>query len=114
MSLSMDTGVLKAAVRQGTVAAVNEAAMVTIAIAKPLTPVLEGALRASIGQSETVQTEGEVQTAVRSGLVYAARQHEETSWQHPRGGQAKYLATAREQTAQVLPQLAAKHIKGRF
>lgn len=26
--------------------------------------------------------------------VYAARQHEELSWKHPQGGQAKYLETA--------------------
>lgn len=25
--------------------------------------------------------------------VYAARQHEETGWKHPKGGQAKYLST---------------------
>lgn len=28
---------------------------------------------------------------IRFPLVYAARQHEETTWRHPRGGKAKYL-----------------------
>lgn len=28
---------------------------------------------------------------VRFSTVYAARQHEETTWKHPRGGKAKYL-----------------------
>jgi hypothetical protein len=28
------------------------------------------------------------------GTVYAARQHEETEWKHPRGGEAKYLEKA--------------------
>lgn len=29
---------------------------------------------------------------VSANTVYAARQHEETTWKHPRGGKAKYLS----------------------
>lgn len=38
------------------------------------------------GQPITVSAE------VSFNTVYAARQHEETTWAHPKGGQAKYLA----------------------
>lgn len=114
MTLSMGTGVIKDIVHRGAVAAVNAAAMETIAVAQPLTPILEGALRASINQSETVESGGVVSTAVRSSLIYAARQHEETSWKHPRGGQAKYLDEARKQTEARLASIAAKHLGGRF
>lgn len=41
---------------------------------------------AESGQRVTVTAE------VSFNTVYAARQHEETSWQHPKGGQAKYLS----------------------
>lgn len=33
----------------------------------------------------------ELSAEVSFSTVYAARQHEETTWDHPRGGQAKYL-----------------------
>ena len=33
----------------------------------------------------------EIQAEVSFNTIYAARQHEETDWVHPRGGQAKYL-----------------------
>ena len=29
-----------------------------------------------------------------AGIVYAARQHEEITWNHPKGGEAKYLENA--------------------
>lgn len=53
-------------------------------------PVEEGTLRAS-GDLE-LDVAGPVMTATVSfNTVYAARQHEELDWQHPKGGQAKYL-----------------------
>jgi hypothetical protein len=36
----------------------------------------------------------ELATETGFGTVYAARQHEETTWKHPRGGEAKYLTNA--------------------
>lgn len=32
-----------------------------------------------------------IDVEVAANTIYAARQHEETSWEHPLGGQAKYL-----------------------
>ena len=54
----------------------------------PITPLDTGALRKSLktGQSITA-TKGVIGT----GLVYALVQHEETSFNHPKGGEAKYL-----------------------
>ena len=51
-----------------------------------LTPVETGALRGSAAVSQ----EG-TRASVSYNTVYAARQHEEVGWQHPRGGQAKFL-----------------------
>lgn len=59
-------------------------------------PVETGALRASpppISEADgTLHQSGYVMEAkIVFPLVYAARQHEETTWQHPKGGKAKYL-----------------------
>lgn len=53
-------------------------------------PIEEGTLR---GSADTdVDVVGDLITGeVSFNEVYAARQHEELSWQHPKGGQAKYL-----------------------
>lgn len=53
-------------------------------------PIEEGTLRAS-GDLELRQTHDGVEAIVSFNTVYAARQHEETEWQHPLGGEAKYL-----------------------
>lgn len=54
-------------------------------------PVEEGTLRGS-GEVEIRELPGRRAEAIVSfSTPYAARQHEETSWAHPRGGQAKYL-----------------------
>lgn len=45
------------------------------------------AARAAAASGLPVRLEAEVSF----NTVYAARQHEETSWQHPKGGRAKYL-----------------------
>lgn len=53
-------------------------------------PVEEGTLRAS-GKSEVKETHNGIELEVTFSTVYAARQHEEVTWKHPKGGKAKYL-----------------------
>lgn len=53
-------------------------------------PVEEGTLRGS-GQTHTTVHADSVETEVSFDTVYAARQHEEVTWKHPKGGKAKYL-----------------------
>lgn len=53
-------------------------------------PVDEGTLRGSGVASVEVQGD-EVIGKVTFGLPYARRQHEDQSYQHPKGGKAKYL-----------------------
>jgi hypothetical protein len=53
-------------------------------------PVEEGTLRAS-GDLDVDVGPGGVIVTVAFNTVYAARQHEETEWEHPKGGEAKYL-----------------------
>ena len=44
--------------------------------------------------------------------IYAARQHEETSWNHPRAGQAKFLEQAAQDNTSFLRDVVASHMKG--
>lgn len=53
-----------------------------------------GALAAATAAAIFAALEGrtvEVEAEVSFNTVYAARQHEELTWQHPKGGNAKYL-----------------------
>lgn len=58
--------------------------------AQRLAPIAEGTLRGS-GERVTHRTDSGAEIVITFSTVYAARQHEELDWQHPRGGQAKYL-----------------------
>lgn len=66
--------------------------------AQRLAPVEEGTLRAS-GEVELERNGDRVAAVVSFQTVYAARQHEETTWSHPLGGQAKYLSEPLQENA---------------
>jgi hypothetical protein len=55
-----------------------------------LAPIEEGTLRGS-GDVEVERLGDVVEATGYFAQVYAARQHEELDWAHPKGGQAKYL-----------------------
>lgn len=57
-----------------------------------LAPVEEGTLRAS-GDRRTIRHADGADVEGFFSTPYAARQHEELGWRHPKGGQAKYLET---------------------
>jgi len=54
-------------------------------------PVEEGTLRGSM-RYDVHETPTGVEIEVSANTVYAARQHEEVTWKHPKGGKSKYLA----------------------
>lgn len=71
-------------------------------------PVLHGALRSSAYVSAPYKQGDGTAVEMGFGTKYAARQHEETSWHHPKGGQARYLANAvSEQLGGMLAHMAA-------
>lgn len=69
-------------------------------------PVDEGTLM----RSATVSREG-LSGAVSYDTVYAARQHEETEWQHPNGRKAKYLEDPMTQDRQGILRAIAEASK---
>lgn len=54
-------------------------------------PVREGILRASAATETRAEGSLAVRTSVTFSTPYAARQHEELTYRHPKGGKAKYL-----------------------
>lgn len=97
-------------------AGVQDAAHMMVAHAVPLTPLGEtGNLRQSIGVSGPMVSHGTARAGVRSdGVVYARRQHEETTWRHPRAGQAKYLEATMQARRRDAEHIIRNHIAGRF
>lgn len=62
-----------------------------LAESNKLVPLEEGTLQRS---GKTSLDEGTLTGAVSYDTPYAVRQHEEVTWNHPNGRQAKYLETA--------------------
>lgn len=58
--------------------------------AQRIAPHDEGTLGAS-GTRDTTETSAGVEVRISFATVYAARQHEELTWRHKPGKQAKYL-----------------------
>lgn len=79
---------VQARTRSATRAALGKGAAYLLARAIPRTPVQDGILRGS-GATDVDDT----RASVYFDTPYAARQHEEIGWRHPKGGQAKYLET---------------------
>lgn len=78
-----------------------------------LTPIEQGDLRSSSTVKMDGNTPGDQARAeIAYNMVYAARQHEETGWQHPRGGQAKFLHTALQQKQAEARAIIINHLKG--
>lgn len=114
MTLNLNTQQVLQRVQAAAQRGVSEASRVVEAAAIPLTPLGEtGNLRQSAQVIPTVSSASEVAGGVRyQGLPYIRRQHEETSWNHPRAGQAKYLETAKNQNADRVAQIIRNHIAG--
>lgn len=70
-------------------------------------PVDTGVLRAS----GVASTDGR-RAAVSYDTPYAARQHEEIGWHHPKGGQAKYLESALHDEENTIRKLIQHQLKG--
>lgn len=112
MTVEWNAKNLTARVQDGARAGVVDAAQAVATASQELTPVLEGVLRAATTVRGPVQDGDEIVAGVGNNTIYAARQHEETGWQHPRGGQAKYMETAMTQNEDAVRQTILNHIKG--
>lgn len=111
ISVSLNLGFEEArtAATNGGVEGLNSAADRLTAISIPLTPIDLGDLRQ--GTTPTYATLGTLEAAVSNDMEYAARQHEELSWRHPKGGQAKFLEGPARDHAAELMDIVGAHIR---
>lgn len=73
-------------------------------------PVDEGTLRGT-GHATDVEVHGEtISGEVAFATVYAQRQHEELTWEHPKGGEAKYLEGPLKDNAQRYVDVIAANV----
>lgn len=98
----------KRRVKDGLERGLLEAARALEAEAAARAPIRDGLLRTNT--SVTMVSDTSARVAFHQ--VYAARQHEETSWNHPKGGQAKYLESAANDLKHRLAATIANHVKG--
>lgn len=96
---------LKASAAAGMIVGLYRSAEDMLGEASRRAPVEEGTLRGS-GDVEVHETAGGAVAVVSFNTVYAARQHEETEWEHPKGGQAKYLEQPLRESAGTYKRLA--------
>lgn len=94
----------KRKIRNAAEAATREATEDLLARSVPLAPILEGVLRGSGHIEEGEISFDKIELLVVFATPYAAKQHEELDYEHPRGGQAKYLE---QPLTQMAPRYAA-------
>jgi len=88
---------------------VNRAAAELKALSVPLAPIRDGILRGSAAIREANDAHAEAMLVFDT--PYAAKQHEETEYNHPQGGQAKYVEEPLAENAGRLQGIIAKEIR---
>jgi hypothetical protein len=89
--------------------AIKEVTLDLLGKSVKLAPVKEGDLR---GSGKADFSEDGMTGVVSFGTVYARRQHEELTWKHPQGGQAKYLQQPFEENMEKYVQRLADDVRG--
>lgn len=114
ISVHLDTRILDsipARVEEAGVNGLNLAGERLRGLSVAVTPIDEGDLRSGTAVISASSTAEGVR--VHNDMVYAARQHEELGWRHPRGGQAKYLEQpAKDNAAELFGIVGAEIRRG--
>jgi len=105
ISFSWQDGLARAALNTGKQGALRMASEAVLGESNNRVPVRDGDLR----DSGTTAVSGD-EAAIGYDTPYAARQHEEIGWNHPNGGQAKFLETALNDRADDVMQILATGI----
>lgn len=82
----------------------------TLSKAVPDAPIEHGDLRGS-ARLDVHRDGNSVEAILSFNEVYAARQHEELTWKHPRGGKAKYLEDNVNQAVPLYEGMLAAELK---
>lgn len=99
-------------INQAAARGVREAAQVVEMMAVQRTPVDTGQLRNSVAIVPGLVSSGVYTQTVRFNMIYAAVQHERTDFNHPRGGQAKYLESVLDEEQTRIKAIIENHLRG--
>ncbi|WP_219470818.1 minor capsid protein [Nonomuraea rhizosphaerae] len=91
--------------------ALKDAALHVLQVSNMRVPLQEGHLQNS---GDTSVDRSALRAAVSYSQPYAVRQHEELTWKHAPGREAKYLETALEEEAHAVQALLAQQLKELF
>ena len=100
---------IKANVRAATTRALDAAAEVVLARAREIVPIEE----ATLARSGVASSEDQV-AAISFDTPYAVRQHEELTWRHAPGRQAKYLEQPLTSSNKEIRELIARRVGKAF
>lgn len=89
-----------------------EGARVIETVSAGRAPIREGWLRNSVNTVMPMSTSDTMTAVVSFNIVYARYQHEGVGFNHPRGGQAKFLSQTVEDHDHIVKQIIANHIGG--
>lgn len=91
---------------------VAEAAQVVEMMAVQRAPIRTGQLRNSVSITPGLIASGVYTQTISFRMIYAAVQHERTDFNHPRGGQAKYLSSVLDEEQARIKAIFENHLKG--
>ena len=106
--LKMNLGKIRAAERAGAAKGLKKAAEHLLQVSRELVPHEEGTLERS---GTTAVDERNLRAAVSYDTPYALRQHEELTWKHDEGRQAKYLEEPMQTEQQAMREIIAAEIR---
>lgn len=101
-----------ARINKAAVQGVREAAQVVEMMAVQRTPIDTGQLRNSVAIVPGLVSSGVYTQTIRFNMIYAAVQHERTDFNHPRGGQAKYLESVLDEEQARIKAIIDNHLRG--
>lgn len=93
-------------------AGVSEGARVVEMVSASRAPIREGWLRGSVNTVVPPAVSDMMTAVVSFNVVYARYQHEGVGFNHPRGGQAKFLSQTVEDQEHIVKQIIANHLRG--
>ncbi len=98
---------IQADIRQGEATGTRLAGELVLQVARTLVPIEEGTLE----RSGRVDIDDDQHVTVGFHTPYAARQHEDLTYRHDRGRQAKYLETAVQRTRPQVQAILAEQLR---
>ena len=112
MKTTISVDQVTSALRQAAYRGLAEGARVVEMVSANRAPIRDGFLRNSVLTTLPVQVADQMTAIVAFNIIYARYQHEGVGFNHPRGGQAKFLSQTMEDHGPVVQQIIANHLRG--